>query len=148
MTATLDHPRMKLLAWQPIGKGALVGKAKVRLPIGPEIDGVAIFRRAGGARWAQLPCERMRDPDGRPLLDDRGQKEIPDAAALDHERSSAALERRGFRADRRPGNCRRRQAGVAADCQRGQAAMAAMTGLRLSTASGGGRRIAVCRCGR
>jgi hypothetical protein len=64
-------PRLQLLEWSPIGKGALLGRAKVRLPIGLDIADVAIFEK-DGRRWAQMPSEVMRDFAGQPLKDDRG----------------------------------------------------------------------------
>lgn len=72
MSAVPARPRMQVLEWHAIGKGALVGKAKVLLPIGLEIDGIAVFCRPDGARWAQFPAEMMRDADGQPITDDRG----------------------------------------------------------------------------
>jgi hypothetical protein len=73
MTAA-NPPRksMKLLAWTPIGKGTLIGRAKVLLPIGLEIDGIGLFRTENGARWAQLPSELMRGSDGQPLKNAAG----------------------------------------------------------------------------
>ena len=67
-------PRMQLLSWTPNAKAdaLLKGRAKVLLPIGLEIDGVGLFERPDGARWAQLPSEIVRDADGQPLKDDRG----------------------------------------------------------------------------
>jgi hypothetical protein len=63
--------RMELLAWEAIGKGALVGKVSIRLPIGLEVSGVAIFAK-DGRRWAQWPSEMLRDYTGQPLKDERG----------------------------------------------------------------------------
>jgi len=65
------RPRMQLLAWTGIGKGALVGRAKVRLPSGLEIADIAIFAKDGRS-WVQLPAQVVRDADGRPLTDERG----------------------------------------------------------------------------
>ncbi len=69
--ALFDRPRLLLIDWHPIGKGALVGKAKVKLPIGLEIADVGIFEK-GDRRWAQLPSEMMRDMAGQALKDDNG----------------------------------------------------------------------------
>lgn len=66
-----DRPRMRLLDWQRIDKGALIGRAAVRLPSGLEISDIGIFAK-DGRRWAQLPAEMMRDRDGQPLKDERG----------------------------------------------------------------------------
>jgi hypothetical protein len=62
---------MRLLEWVPLGKGALVGKAKILLPIGLEVSDVAIFQKDGRC-WAQFPSEPMRDRDGQPLTDGNG----------------------------------------------------------------------------
>jgi hypothetical protein len=59
---------MHLLGWEPVGKGALLGRARVRLPCQLEIADIGIFEK-DGARWAQLPSEMMRDADGQPLKD-------------------------------------------------------------------------------
>jgi len=64
--------RMQLLAWTPVGKGALLGRAKIQLPNGLQINDVGLFQREDGTRWAQLPSEIMRDAEGQPLKDDRG----------------------------------------------------------------------------
>jgi len=63
---------MRLLAWRPVGKGALVGRADIQLPNGLQISDIGLFRRDDGARWAQMPSEIVRDADGQPLKDDRG----------------------------------------------------------------------------
>jgi len=65
--------RMALLSWEPASKaGALLGRAKVKLPNGLEIARIGLFQRADGVRWAQLPSEIMRDAEGQPLKDDHG----------------------------------------------------------------------------
>jgi hypothetical protein len=64
-------PRLRLLDWTPIGKGALIGKAKIWMAPGFEISDIAIFEKAG-RRWAQLPSEMMRDRDGQPITDESG----------------------------------------------------------------------------
>lgn len=63
-----ELPKMRLLEWVPVGKGALVGKAKIWLPPGLEISDLAIFAK-DGKQWAQFPGEPMRDRDGQPLVD-------------------------------------------------------------------------------
>jgi hypothetical protein len=65
------RPKMRLLHWHGVGKGALRGRAKVRLPGGLEISDIAIFSK-NGRIWAQLPAHAMRDAEGRALTDDRG----------------------------------------------------------------------------
>jgi hypothetical protein len=71
----LDRPQMVLLDYQPIaGAGALLGRAKVRLPIGLEIAEIGIFKK-DGRKWAQLPSEMLRDyQTGQPIKDDRSGK--------------------------------------------------------------------------
>jgi hypothetical protein len=66
-----DRPRMRLLGWERIDKGALIGRAHIRLPSGLEIADVGIFQK-DGRRWAQLPAEAMRDRTGELLKDERG----------------------------------------------------------------------------
>jgi hypothetical protein len=66
-----DRPRMQLLDWAPVGRGALVGRARIRLPSGLEITDVAVFQK-DGRRWSQFPAEVMRDREGRPLVDANG----------------------------------------------------------------------------
>jgi len=55
-----------------IGVGVLLGRTKVLLPNGLEIDGIGLFRRKDGARWAQMPSEAVRNPEGEPVKDERG----------------------------------------------------------------------------
>jgi hypothetical protein len=71
MNAASDRPKMQLLEWKRIDKGALVGRATVLLPSGLQISDVGVFTKEGRS-WAQLPSEAMRDGDGRSLKDDRG----------------------------------------------------------------------------
>jgi hypothetical protein len=54
--------RMQLLSWTPVGKGSLIGCAKILLPIGLEIYGVGLFQREDGRRWAQMPSDIMSVP--------------------------------------------------------------------------------------
>jgi hypothetical protein len=62
---------MVLLSWERVDKGALIGRAAVRLPNGLEIAGIGIFQKDGAA-WAQLPSEPMRNTGGEVLKDERG----------------------------------------------------------------------------
>jgi hypothetical protein len=62
---------MRLLEWNQIGKGSLVGRAKVILPNGLEIADIGIFSKDGRV-WSQMPAQQVRDADGRPITDDRG----------------------------------------------------------------------------
>jgi|HubBroStandDraft_4_1064222.scaffolds.fasta_scaffold10181_3 hypothetical protein len=71
MTAPISKPRMQLLEWRRIDKGALIGRASVLLPNGLQIADVGIFAKDGRS-WAQLPAEPMRDAAGQMLKDDKG----------------------------------------------------------------------------
>lgn len=64
---------MELLDWSRIlNAGALLGKAKIRLPNQLEISDIGIFQK-DGRRWAQLPSEIVRDyATGQPIKDERG----------------------------------------------------------------------------
>lgn len=63
--------RLRLLGYEAINKGALLGRAKVRLPCRLEISDIGVFEK-DGRRWVQMPAEIVRDRDGQPLKDDRG----------------------------------------------------------------------------
>jgi hypothetical protein len=47
---------MTLRSWKPIRKNSLIGFASVTLPIGLEIDDIAVLMTAGKA-WASLPAK-------------------------------------------------------------------------------------------
>jgi hypothetical protein len=64
-------PKLRLLDGVPINRGALIGKARIRVSPGIEISDVAVFEK-DGRRWAQFPSEVMRDRDGQPLTDGNG----------------------------------------------------------------------------
>jgi hypothetical protein len=66
-----QRSRMKLLGWQPIGKGALIGRARVRLPSKLEIGDIGLFEK-DGQRWAHLPSEPMRDGAGQVMKNQTG----------------------------------------------------------------------------
>jgi hypothetical protein len=59
------------LGWEPVNKGALIGRARVRLANQLEIADISVFEK-DGRRWAQLPAEIMRDAAGQPLKNERG----------------------------------------------------------------------------
>jgi hypothetical protein len=65
-----DDRRMKLIEWEPIGKGMLLGRATVELD-GLVISQIGIFAKEG-SRWAQLPAEVQRDREGGIIKDERG----------------------------------------------------------------------------
>jgi hypothetical protein len=85
---------MRLLGWEPINRGALLGRAKVRLPCQLEIGDIGLFMK-DGRRWAQLPAEPVRDADGQVLKDERGKPRYRSpmrwASRELQERFSAAL---------------------------------------------------------
>jgi hypothetical protein len=62
---------MQLLDWRRTDKGAQVGRAKVRLPIGLEISDIGIFRK-DGRTWATFPAEPQRDASGQIIKDSNG----------------------------------------------------------------------------
>jgi hypothetical protein len=66
-----NRPRLRLLSFERIDKGALVGKAKVRLPNQLEIDGIGVFQK-DSRRWSQMPSEVTRGRDGNSLKDEHG----------------------------------------------------------------------------
>jgi hypothetical protein len=66
-----NRPRMQLLEWKRIDKGALVGRATVLLPNGLQIADIGVFQKDSRS-WAQLPAEPMCDAAGEMLKDDRG----------------------------------------------------------------------------
>ena len=68
MNGAPDRPKMQLLEWKRIDKGALVGRAVALLPNGLQISDIGIFTKDGRS-WAQLPSEAMRDAEGQPLKD-------------------------------------------------------------------------------
>jgi hypothetical protein len=70
-SAEPTRARMRLIDWTPIGKGFLVGRAKVLLPSGLEIGDIGLFAK-DGRTWAQLPASPMHDAKGRLITDARG----------------------------------------------------------------------------
>jgi hypothetical protein len=66
-----ERPRMRLLAWRPLQKGALRGFASVQLPIGLQIEDCPVYVGRNGP-WATLPSRPMIDGDGRHKRDTNG----------------------------------------------------------------------------
>jgi len=69
-----DSPKLPalpvtLIAWRPIGKGALVGFASVQLGKSLRILDCPVLM-AGGRRWATLPSKPMVDRSGTALRDE------------------------------------------------------------------------------
>jgi hypothetical protein len=58
MNAASDRPKMQLLEWKRIDKGALVGRATVLLPSGLQISDVGVFTKEGrsGRNCRQKRC--------------------------------------------------------------------------------------------
>ena len=81
MTTLLDRPRLQLVEWRRVDKGALIGRAAVLLPNGMQIGDIGIFQKDGRS-WAQLPSEPMRGL-GRSIAERR-----PREDALSVRRSS------------------------------------------------------------
>jgi len=70
--APIHKPRrIQLTDGREIKKGFLVGRARVVLPNGLDIDDIGVFAKEGRI-WAQLPAQPLRDADGKVALDDRG----------------------------------------------------------------------------
>jgi hypothetical protein len=63
-----DRPRMRLVAWRPVTKGALRGFATVELPIGLKIHDCPVFT-SHGKTWATLPGKPQIDKEGRQKAD-------------------------------------------------------------------------------
>ena len=88
------RPRLRLLEWGRVGRGALVGRARIWLPPGLEVSDVAVFEK-DGRRWAQFPAGPMRDRDGHPLTDANGRIRYRSSIRWENrqlqERFSAAL---------------------------------------------------------
>ena len=58
------RPRMKLLNWRPLVKGALRGFATVELPIGLKLIDCPVLVGPNGA-WAALPSKPVLDREGK-----------------------------------------------------------------------------------
>ena len=67
-------PRMKLLGFKPLVKGALRGFADVELPCGLRIRDVPILVGKNGA-WANLPAKPQLDHDRRQKVDGAGKSQ-------------------------------------------------------------------------
>jgi hypothetical protein len=59
---------MALRRWRPLRRGTLLGFADITLPIGLQIDDVAVHSRDGRA-WASMPARPMLE-DGRHVIRD------------------------------------------------------------------------------
>src|SRR5260370_42674591 len=84
MSAAPDRPRMRLISFKALSKGALRGFANVELPIGLRITDCPVLTSNGKA-WATLPSKPVLDRDGKhievsgkkqyaPILEWRGRR--------------------------------------------------------------------------
>ena len=62
--AALDRPRMQLISFRPISKGAPRGFVSIELPIGLVIEDCPVLVGNNGA-WAALPSKPVLDREGR-----------------------------------------------------------------------------------
>jgi hypothetical protein len=66
-----QRPRMTLITWKPVARGALLGFATIELPIGLQIADCGVFCGDNGRFWASLPA-RPQLEDGRHRRDAAG----------------------------------------------------------------------------
>lgn len=59
-----DRPKMRLISFKPLVKGALRGFAGIELPIGLVIEDCPVLVGRDGA-WATLPSKPVLDREGR-----------------------------------------------------------------------------------
>jgi hypothetical protein len=89
-----ERPRMRLLDFRPVVKGALRGFARVELPPGLYIPDAMLFTSQGKS-WAALPSKPVLDADGRQKRDADGKLQYVPAVQWKsrelQERFSAAL---------------------------------------------------------
>jgi hypothetical protein len=64
MSAAPDRPRLRLISFKPLTKGALRGFANVELPNGLRITDCPVLTSSGKA-WATLPSKPVLDRDGK-----------------------------------------------------------------------------------
>jgi hypothetical protein len=69
-----ERPRLRLLEFRPIIKGALRGFATVDLPPGLIISDIGVFCGPNGT-WANLPTRPVLDASGQHKLGANGRKE-------------------------------------------------------------------------
>jgi hypothetical protein len=66
-----DRPRLRLVSWKPLNKGALRGFATVELPIGLKLIDCPVFVGDKGP-FAALPAKPELDRDGKRRTDVNG----------------------------------------------------------------------------
>jgi hypothetical protein len=64
MNAALDRPRMRLISFKPINKGALRGFANIELPSGLRLNDCPLLVGKNGP-FAALPTKPVIDREGR-----------------------------------------------------------------------------------
>ncbi len=69
MSAATDRPKMRLISFKPLPKGALRGFATVELPIGLVMHDVCVLIGKNGP-WASLPAKPVLDREGRHVKPD------------------------------------------------------------------------------
>jgi hypothetical protein len=89
-----DRPKMRLLDFRPVVKGALRAFARIELPPGLYIPDAMVFTSQGKS-WAALPSKPALDADGRQKRDADGKLQYLPAVQWKNrelqERFSAAL---------------------------------------------------------
>jgi hypothetical protein len=65
---TADRPKMRLLDFKPLTKGALRGFARVELPSGLRISDIPVLV-SNGKTWASLPSKPVLDADRKHKVD-------------------------------------------------------------------------------
>jgi hypothetical protein len=68
-TDASNRPRMRLVSFKAVAKGALRGFAHVELPCGLRIEDCPVFQSNGKA-WASLPAKPVLDTEGRHVKPD------------------------------------------------------------------------------
>jgi hypothetical protein len=68
-----DRPRMRLVSWKPLIKGALRGFVTIELPIGLKLIDCPILIGRDGP-WASLPSKPQIDKEGRQKSDVNGKR--------------------------------------------------------------------------
>ena len=71
MSADQTRPRIKLLDWKPLHKGALRGFCNVALENGIVLREITVFQKDGRI-WAGMPSRPRLDRAGRPILNHAG----------------------------------------------------------------------------
>jgi hypothetical protein len=70
-SATARQPRIALVAWRPLAKGALRGFATIQLPLGLRLIDCPVLV-SNGKPWVSLPAKPVLDRDGQHKADPNG----------------------------------------------------------------------------